>query len=293
MSDPVTYTGVLAIGESTAARLAQLLAAERKRRRTRSGRRALGPWRQAILVLRWFLDATRVAQLATDNQISLSTAYRYLHEGIDVLAAVAPGLRGALLAARAAGHTHVHLDGTLVQTDRCKAAGPTTVDGGTVDLWWSGKHHRHGGNVQVVTAPDGWPLWVSDVRPGREHDVTCARAHPGLLDALEDWTDAEPAVLADPGYEGEADRLTCPIKKPTKPNTTVAPTATAHTLDLTTEQRTINMLHSATRALAERGNSLLKTTFKALRQVSLCPWRIGPITAAALVLLHTEHNRTT
>src|SRR5574342_320781 len=43
----------------------------------------------------------------------------------------------------------------------------------------------------------------------------------------------------------------------------------------------------------ERGNSLLKTTFKALRRISLCPWRIGPITAAALVLLHTEHNRTT
>jgi hypothetical protein len=53
------------------------------------------------------------------------------------------------------------------------------------------------------------------------------------------------------------------------------------------------MLHSATRALAERGNSLLKTTFKALRRVSLCPWRIGAITVAALVLLHTEHDRTT
>ncbi len=43
----------------------------------------------------------------------------------------------------------------------------------------------------------------------------------------------------------------------------------------------------ATRALAERGNSLLKTTFKALHRVSLCPWRIGAITAA-LVLLHTN-----
>ena len=67
VSDPVTDTGVLAIGESTAARLAQLLAAERQRRRTRSGRPALGRWRQAILVLRWFFDARRVAQLATDN----------------------------------------------------------------------------------------------------------------------------------------------------------------------------------------------------------------------------------
>ncbi|MEO3780961.1 IS5/IS1182 family transposase, partial [Micromonospora sp. B11E3] len=43
----------------------------------------------------------------------------------------------------------------------------------------------------------------------------------------------------------------------------------------------------------QRGNSLLKTTFKALRNVSLCPWNIGRITAAALVLLHIEHNRTT
>jgi hypothetical protein len=229
-----------------------------------------------VLVLRWFLDATRVAQLAADNTISLSTAYRYLHEGITVLAAAAPGLHGALLAARAAGHTHVHLDGTLIRTDRSTAPGPTQ----RVDLRWSGKHHHHGGNVQVVTGPDGWPLWTSPVRPGREHDTTCARAHDGLLDALSEWTDQDHAVLADLGYEGETTRLTCPIKK-------------ARDTTLTVEQRTINALHSATRALAERGNSLLKTTFKALRRVSLCPRRIGAITAAALVLLRTEHARTT
>lgn len=156
MSDPVTYTGVLPIGEHTAVRLARLLAGERRARGTRTGRRALGPWRQAVLVLRWFLDGTRIAQLAVDNTISSSTVYRYLHEAIDV--------HGALLAARLAGHSHVHLDGTLVRTDRSKAAGPTVVAGRPVDLWWSGKHHHHGGNVQVVTAPDGWPLWVSDVR---------------------------------------------------------------------------------------------------------------------------------
>lgn len=46
-------------------------------------------------------------------------------------------------------------------------------------------------------------------------------------------------------------------------------------------------------ALVERGNSLLKTTLRDLRQVSLCPWRIGAITAAALILLHHEHDRTT
>ncbi|MFG1866642.1 hypothetical protein [Micromonospora arborensis] len=30
-----------------------------------------------------------------------------------------------------------------------------------VDAWWSGKHKHHGGNIQVVAVPDGWPLWTS------------------------------------------------------------------------------------------------------------------------------------
>jgi hypothetical protein len=28
-----------------------------------------------------------------------------------------------------------------------------------------------------VTAPDGLPLWVSDVEPGSVHDITAARIH--------------------------------------------------------------------------------------------------------------------
>ncbi len=40
-----------------------------------------------------------------------------------------------------------------------------------MDLWWSGKHASHGGNVQVIAAPDGWPLRTSPVRPDREHDT--------------------------------------------------------------------------------------------------------------------------
>jgi hypothetical protein len=35
---------------------------------------------------------------------------------------------------------------------------------------------------------------------------------------------------------------------------------------LTVRRRTVNALHAATRALAERGNSLLKTTFKRCAQ---------------------------
>jgi hypothetical protein len=86
--------------------------------------------------------------------------------------------------------------------------------------------------------------------------------------------------LADLGYEGERTTLTTPIKHRSGRR-------------LTTDQRTVNLLHAAIRAPAERGNSLLKTTFKALRRVSLCPSRIGAITAGALVLLHHQHDRTT
>jgi hypothetical protein len=149
-----------------------------------------------------------------------------------------------------------------------------------VDLWWSGKHGCHGGNVQVIAAPDGWPLWTSGVRPGREPDTTALRTHPEALPVLAEWTDDEHAALGDLGYEGERAALTTPIK---------------HAADrpLTADERCVNLLHAAVRAPAERDNSLLKTTFKALRRVSLCPWRIGAITAAALVLLHHAHDRTT
>src|SRR5512144_1840958 len=283
MSDPVTYSAVLPVAGETVLFVSGLLAAERRRRGPRPWRRALGCYRQAVLVLRWFLDATRLAQLAADNRIGVSTAYRYLHEGVDALAAAAPGLRGALLAARAAGHSPVTVDRTLIRTDRCSAPGPAARAAradARVDLWWSGKHACHGGNVQVIAAPDGWPLRTSPVRPGREHDTTGLPAHAESLPLLAEWTDADHAVLADLGYEGERAALTTPIK---------------HSAGwrLTVDQRTVNLLHAATRAEAERGNSLLKTTFKALRRVSLCPWRIGAITAATLVLLHHQNDHTT
>jgi hypothetical protein len=149
-----------------------------------------------------------------------------------------------------------------------------------VDLWWSGKHHHHGGNIQVVTAPDGWPLWTSQVRPGREHDTSARRAHGEILPALTDWTNTGLPVLGDLAYEGEATTITIAVKKPAGG-------------DLTDEQKAANKAHNRTRAIGERGNSLLKTTFKALRHISLRPWAIGRIVAAALVILHIDHDRTT
>ncbi len=252
--------------------LARLLHAERRRRRTRTGRRALGCFAQAVLILRWFIDGTRIAQLAADNAISAKTVYRYLHEGIDVLAANAPDLRQVLAAAKRAGLSHVNLDGVVIPTDRVAAPGPNGAD-----LWWSGKHKHHGGNVQVISAPDGWPLWTSEVRPGREHDMTCARTH-GVIDALAEVR-ADLIGLADLGYEGAADILRVPVKK-------------TGGRKLTDDQKTFNKLIRGIRGIGERANALLIVRFKALRRVSLDPWRIGAITSAALVLLHHENNRT-
>jgi len=272
----VSYTATLPVRDQTVLYLSGLLHAERVRRGTRKDRRVLSPFKQAVLVLRWFLDATRVRQLAVDNMIGRSTVYTYLDEGFTVLAAQAPALESALLAAKMAGYNHVSIDGTLIETDRCRTPGPTKG----VDLWWSGKHANHGGNVQVITAPDGWPLWTSDVRPCREHDTTALREHDDILPALTTWIAENLPALGDLGYEGESDTITVAFKKPKGG-------------ELTEEQKTHNKAHNGKRAVGERGNSLLKTSFKALRNISVCPWRIGKIVTAALVILHIEHNRTT
>jgi DDE superfamily endonuclease len=161
-----------------------------------------------------------------------------------VLAACQPTLHSALLAAKLAGHSHVNLDGTLIYTDRSSTPGPTLG----VDLWWSGKHHHHGGNIQVISSPDGWPLWTFAVRRGREHDLTCLKAHPEILTALTAWTGDGLPVLADLGYEGEPDLFTLPVKKPRNGA-------------LTEASKQLNLLQAHARARAEQANAVLKMTF--------------------------------
>lgn len=99
-----------------------------------------------MLVCRWTLHATRGSQVPADHHLSLSTTSRYLAEALDPLAAQALGLRGALLAAKISEHRYAMLEGTLMPIERCSAPGPTQG----VGLWWSGKHHHHSGNSQVL-----------------------------------------------------------------------------------------------------------------------------------------------
>lgn len=107
--------------------------------------------------------------------------------------------------------------------------------------------------------------------------MTCARTH-GVIEALAEVRE-HLAGLADLGYEGAADILRVPVKK-TKGKR------------LTDDQKTYNKLIRGIRGIGERANALLIMRFKALRRVSLDPWRIGAIIAAALVLLHQENDRT-
>ena len=70
----VTYTAVLEVSEGSVLFLSGLLHAERVRRGTRRGTRALGTYKQAVLVLRWFLNDTRMSAPAGDDAIAVSTA---------------------------------------------------------------------------------------------------------------------------------------------------------------------------------------------------------------------------
>jgi hypothetical protein len=61
----VTYTAVLPVRDETVDFLADLLAAERLRRGTRGQTRSLSCHEQAVLVLRWCLDGTRMSQFTS------------------------------------------------------------------------------------------------------------------------------------------------------------------------------------------------------------------------------------
>jgi DDE superfamily endonuclease len=264
----ITYSATLDVPAGTVAQLVELLVAERRRRGTGIGARAASCFDQAVLVLRWFREDTGMPVLARDAGVSTATGYRYLHEGIDVLAAQAPELPQVLQAGRAAGWSHVTLDGTLIATDRCRMKNPDTGH----DLWYSGKHKAHGGNVQVVCDPTGFPVAVSDVQPGSAHDLAAARA-TGFLGTLQ----AAAALLglptlADKGYDGAGIGVHTPAK-----GAHLAPSTACR-----------NQLLTRLRAEGERGIALLKTRWKALRHVRLCPRRIGAIAAAALVLTTAE-----
>jgi hypothetical protein len=276
----ITYGATLDVARELTLFVAGVLRSERRARGTRRRRRALTPYRQAVLVLRWFRDATPVHRLATDHRISLATAYRYLHEAITALAGQAPDLHQVLQQRRAAGDTHVILDGSLFPCDRVAATTIKTKGrnrGTTVHLWYSGKHRAFGGNIQFLANPDGFPLWTSPVLPGSRNDLSAAR-DLDIVGALTAAAAEGLPTLADKAYHSAGIGIHTPFKKaPGQP-------------PLNARQRVYNLLQSRARALGERAMALLKTRWRALHRISLCPYRIDAIVQAALVLTHHEHH---
>jgi hypothetical protein len=88
----ITYRATLDVPRELVQLVARLLAAERRRRRTPRGSRALTCFWQAVLGVRWFRDRATPDALARDHRISRATAYRYRDEVIDVLAEQADAL---------------------------------------------------------------------------------------------------------------------------------------------------------------------------------------------------------
>jgi DDE superfamily endonuclease len=274
----IAYRATLDVPRELVQFVAGLLLAERHRRGTPRGSRALSCFWQAVLGLRWFRDRTACDALARDHGISRATAYRYLDEVIAVLTGEAPELSEALERAKDEGFSHVILDGKIIPCDRCKEPA-VSVKGEVIDLWYSGKAHTHGGNVQAVCAPDGFPLWISEVEPGSVHDLTAARAH--AFPALYPAAAAGLPTLADPGYEGAGTGILIPVKQPTG----------GHQLDINT--RTRNAIQRSLRCLGERGFALLNQRWRTLQHITASPSKTGAIARAALVLTHFEHGYIT
>jgi hypothetical protein len=66
------------------------LARHRRRPGTRPGQRAATVHSQVTLLLRWLRHRLDLRTLALQAGVSIATGYRYLHEGLDVIAAHAP-----------------------------------------------------------------------------------------------------------------------------------------------------------------------------------------------------------
>ena len=150
--------------------------------------RKLNPGQQALLVLAYLRKGETFADLAAGFGVGRTTAWRYVGETVALLAARAPTPRQAVRDATKAGYAYVVLDGTLIPVDRVAADWP----------FYSGKHKRHGMNLQVIASPDGDIVWVSGALPGSVHDKK-AEWIWGVLAELEA---AGLVTLADKGYQG-------------------------------------------------------------------------------------------
>ena len=263
----VTYRATLDLPAELVSVVENVIATRRSERRS--------PWRkltsfdQAVLALVWLRDGDTFAQLGRRFGISTDTAWRYAYETVDALAEHAPDLAEAL---RTAGSDlPLVLDGTLIAIHRCTTS-PADYSGTNQDPYYSGKHKRHGVNLQALTDSCGNLAFLGRARCGSTHDLAAARSD-GIIDAV---TDAGIETLADTGYLGAGGTVRTPVKR--RPGRGFKPF-----------DRLANTKHAALRAPGERGFAQLKC-WKVFQIVRVSPHRITNIAKAVLVLIQQRSS---
>ncbi|MBT2398744.1 transposase family protein [Streptomyces sp. ISL-100] len=245
----LVYPSSIDLSSRTLQHLAGRLRARHRQIGTRWRRLPVG--RQALLALAHLRCGDTYAQLAAGFRIGVATAYRYIREAVEVLAVLAPSLTEAMKSART--KAFVLLDGTVLPIDRVAADTP----------YYSGKHKRHGMNVQVLTDPFGRLLWASPALHGSTHDLTAARSH-GIIHAL---AVAGLKCWADKAYQGAGRHVRVPFRG----------------RRLKRWKRRHNSSHAKIRCLVEQAMAILKG-WRLLRKLRCSTNRITDIVKAVLVL---------
>ncbi|MGK5738924.1 transposase family protein [Micromonospora sp. URMC 103] len=256
----LSYPAAIPLSTRTLNHLAGLI--RRHRHQHRSRWRRLGPGRQALVALAHLRNGDTYTRLAGGFEIGVATAWRYVREAVDLLAAAADDLSAAMRRIRRLAY--VVLDGTLIPIDRVADQRP----------YYSGRHRRHGMNVQVIADPAGRLVWASPALPGSVHDLTAARTH----DLIQALSRDNVMTFADKAYQGAGGSIRTPFKRH------------RYRQRLSRGQKAVNRAHARIRAIGERANATLKG-WKILTKLRCCPRRATAIVQATLVLHRVEAKR--
>lgn len=230
--------------------------------------RLLSSARQALMVLAHLRKGETYQDLAVGFAVSVTTAYRYLREGLAVLAAMAPTLEQAIR--RAGTKAYVIIDGTLVRIDRVAMAS------GNDRAYYSGKHKSHGVNVQVITDPAGRLIWASPALPGARHDAGAAADH-GIPQAL---ADVGVTAYGDSAYHGVGPTIRAPFRRSRYDRAT----GKFVSRPLSAGMKAVNRSIAQLRAPGERANADLKN-WRILRKVRSSPAHATTVVNAVQTLM--------